>query len=118
SMKLLARCPLVSVAALTTYLMVHVVAPATHHHHATETRCAWSPRTTANCYLVSGVLVDDNDNDEDHCPVCGVLHMAQMAPTLFDPVVVISFSDELFSVAAPVRPFPIIASTPSRAPPH
>jgi hypothetical protein len=116
-MKSLARCPLASLAALATYLVVHVIVPATHHHQGTESRCDGSSRTTANCYLVSGVPADDAHEDEDHCLLCGVLHMAQITLTIFHADAITASSHEVVSAVAIVRPFPISTSTHSRAPP-
>ncbi len=108
-MKFVLRCPLVSLAALAAYLLVHVLAGALHHHGAdSQTACSTTPQyQTAEA---------GNSDDEETCLLCAVLHLAQIAPTALHVEAVTTLDGNVLS-AAVIRPHPLETAIHSRGPP-
>jgi hypothetical protein len=104
--------------ALTIYVAIYVFAPAIHHHHTAEARPSQSALASDIGPLLKGSASDDSDDeDEGHCSLCSVLSLAQVTPTLLQTEAIpLAPAKALFAVAIG-RPFPITATTHSRAPP-
>jgi len=116
-MKSLLRCRLIAVAALTMYLVVHVFASALHHHgteagsSALETTCEGdSQRSTASSTAIE-------EDGEETCLLCAVLHLAQCLPTATSLQAVASLDDDVICALRIRSPYPLKFSTHSRAPP-
>ncbi len=116
-MRFLRRCPLVSVAALTMYLMVHVFAAALHHHHAAENQPARSETASASGAQLQTTSPAEDDEEKGTCALCSVLHRAQMLPSSFHVEAAAALTGKAFSTATIIRPYPVETATHSRAPP-
>jgi len=114
-MKFYLRYRLVSVAALATYLVVHVFAGGLHHHGA-EDRPGTSVATynTGPQFQAAGAAENE---EEETCLLCSVLHLAQIAPNAFHVEAVAALNREVFSAGAVIRPYPLETATYSRGPP-
>jgi hypothetical protein len=115
-MRAFLRCPLVSVATLTVYLLVNV-AGALHHHHGAEGQPGRSPIASDTGLRVPTCSPADDD-DEDDCPLCSVLHLAPILPTPCRVEAVTALTGKAFPAAAIARPHPLETATHSRAPPR
>src|SRR5690348_15873569 len=114
-MRYFERCPLISVAALASYLAVHIFAGVLHHHEVGNQ--PGTTQTASNEILqVRATSPQDNDG-EDNCALCSVLHLAQMVPTAFQVEAVALLSGEQLSAAALIRPHPVETATHTRGPP-
>jgi Protein of unknown function (DUF2946) len=115
-MKCFLRCPLVSVAALATYLVVHVFAAVLHHHGAD-----YRPERLPIAYNTEPQFQTssqaDKDHDEETCLLCSVLHLAQMPPAAVHLEAFTALTGEAFSATAIIRPHPLQTATYSRGPP-
>src|SRR5437660_12411158 len=74
------RGPLVCIAVLATYLVVNVGAAALHHHPGAETRPGGLPVASDGSPQCQTCAATD-DEGEDHCQLCSVLHLARILPT-------------------------------------
>jgi Protein of unknown function (DUF2946) len=115
-MKLFVRCPLVSVAALATYLVVHVLGGALHHHHGTENGSE-RLQTTSNADLQFQTAGAGDGDDEETCLLCSVLHLAQILPTALHFEAITTLTGEALSATAIIRPHHLQTATHSRGPP-
>jgi hypothetical protein len=113
-MKIFLRCPLVSVAALATYLVVHVFAGVLHHHGAEDP--GMSP-TADNSALQFQTTSPHENDEEESCLLCSVLHLAQISPTALHLEAATALSDEALPAIAIIRPHPLPTATKSRGPP-
>jgi hypothetical protein len=114
-MKVFLRCPLVSVAALATYLVVHVFAGVLHHHGA-ENQLGMLPTADTKALQLQKTSPHEND-EEESCLLCSVLHLAQISPTALHLEAVTALSDEGLPATALIRPHPLPTATNSRGPP-
>src|SRR5438132_13447746 len=118
-MKLFPRSPLVSVTALTIYLVVQVVTAAHHHHHGApsdESSSATSCDTSLPVYTV--LPADLDHDDEGPCLLCSVLHLPQTLPGLCQLEAATAVcSCELGSTAV-ICSHPTPTASHSRAPPN
>jgi hypothetical protein len=108
---------LARLAALGIYVAVYVFAVAIHHHHNAEAWPNWLSSASGVSLLQASTPDDSDDEDEDHCLLCSVLHLAQILPTLLHADVMAPPAAEEFLAGAVAQPFPIRAITHSRAPP-
>jgi Protein of unknown function (DUF2946) len=115
-MKFFLRCRLVSVAALATYLVVHVFAAVLHHHGA-DYRPGRLPIACCTQSQFQTSSEAENDHDEETCPLCSVLHLAQMLPTALRFEAITPLREEPLTANAIIRPHPLHAATYSRGPP-
>ena len=107
------RCPLVSIAALTAYL-VNIGAGALHHHHGAEHGNACE---TDLQFQTANPAESDEEEDEDTCLLCKVFHLAQSLTTTFHVEAVAILTGEAFSATAIIRPYSIATTTHARSPP-
>jgi hypothetical protein len=114
-MKAFRRSPLVSVAALATYLVVHVVAGVLHHH-GPESLPERSP-TSCIKDLHFQTTSAHEDDEEETCLLCSVLHLAQILPSVFQVAAVAPLNGEGLSATAIIRPHPLHTATYTRGPP-
>ena len=109
------RCPLVSVAALASYLAVHIFAGVLHHHEA-EIQPGRTPVACSKSWQFRATSSQEND-EEENCVLCSVLHLAQILPTALHVEAVTLLSGEDLSAAALIRPHPPETVTHTRGPP-
>jgi hypothetical protein len=109
------RSPVVSVAALAAYLVVHVIAGVLHHHVA-ESLPGKAATSCIKDLQFQTISAHENDEDET-CLLCNVLHLAQILPTAFQIEAVALLSSEELSAAAIIRPHPLETATFTRGPP-
>ena len=109
------RCPLVSAAALASYLAVHIFAGVLHHH-GTENQPGRSPPACNENLQLQTTSPHENDEAEN-CVLCSVLHLAQILPTAFQVAAVAHLKGEELSAAAIIRPHPLETATYTRGPP-
>ena len=108
------RHRLVTIAALTAYLVVNVGAGALHHHHHGAAR---RPGTLpAACgtglqFQTTGRAGDEED--EETCLLCSVLHLPQTLPGKVHVEVIIALTGEALSAAALTQPH--LPETPANA---
>jgi hypothetical protein len=107
--------PLVCGAALATYLVVHVFAGGLHHH-GTANRPARVPITDAT-ELQLQTNSPEEDQEEESCLLCSVLHLAQIPPTALQIEAITVLTGEAFSATAILRRHPLETATYSRGPP-
>ena len=118
-MKFFLRSRLVSVAALTIYLVVHVVAAAHHHHHGAPSHELSSATFCDTSLPVYTVLPADLDNDDEGgCLLCSVLHLPQTLPALCQLEAAAAVCSRELSPTAAIRSHPTPTATHSRAPPQ
>jgi hypothetical protein len=118
-MKFFVRSPLVSVAALTIYLAVQVVAAAHHHHHGAPSDESSSATFCDTSLPVCTALPADIDNDDEGaCLLCSVLHLPQTLPALCQLEAATVVCSRELSPAAVIRSHPTPTATHSRAPPN
>src|SRR5438270_9601727 len=98
-MKCLLRCPLVAVAALATYLVVHVSAGVLHHHGAEHQTGRSSTASHADLRFQTSSPAE-NEDDEETCLLCSVLHLAQILPTALHVEAVTALNGEVLCAAA------------------
>jgi hypothetical protein len=103
---------LAALTALTAYLVVNVGAGALHHHHGAAVRPGKATACGTGLLLQAAGQAGDED-DEDTCALCSVLHLAQAAPARLHVEVVIVLAGEAVPAAA-ISQAPLFA-TPSRA---
>jgi len=117
-MKVFRRYPLVSIAALTAYLLVNIGAGALHHHHGAT---VWPETLVTGCgadlQIQATDPADDDDDDEETCALCSVLHLAQNLPTSFHVEAVTALTGEASPAVAIFRLSPLETATHARAPP-
>ena len=114
-MKFFPRCPLVSATALATYLVVHVVAGVLHHHGAESLTGRLPASSTKDLnYQTTSAHEDD---DEETCVLCSVLHLAQILPSVLQVAAVAPLNGERMSATAIIRPYPLQITTYTRGPP-
>src|SRR5262249_32854038 len=77
-MKSFLHCPLVCVAALATYLVVHVFAAVFHHHEAESRPARLLTSYHARPHFQTASPADNDD--EETCLLCSIFHLAQMPP--------------------------------------
>jgi hypothetical protein len=109
------RCPLVSIAALGSYLAVHIFAGVLHHHQP-ENQPGRSPIACNKNLQLQTTSPHENDEVEN-CALCSVLHLAQILPTAFLVEAVTLINGEQLSAAAIIRPYPLASATYTRGPP-
>jgi hypothetical protein len=109
-MKFVVRCPLVSLAALSAYLLVYVLASAVHHHGAA------GPLASSTELQYQTTDAADSD-DEETCFLCAVLHQSQIAPTALHVEAATTLNSDVLCVAALIRPHPLETAIYSRGPP-
>ena len=117
-MKFFLRSRLVSVAALTIYVVVQVVGAAHHHHHGTpsdESSSAALCETSLPVYTAFPADVDHDD--EGACLLCSVLHLPQTLPALCQLEAAAAVCSRELSPTAVIRSHPTHSATHSRAPP-
>jgi len=113
---MLLRYRLGVVAALAAYLVVNVGAGALHHHHRAECRPGGSPTVPATKLQFENA--DRNDDDgEEHCLLCSVLHLARILPTPCHLENVAILTDKAFPTAAITRLCALETAVHARAPP-
>jgi hypothetical protein len=115
-MKLLARCPLISITALTVYVLVNMAGGALHHHHETVTRPA-DPLVSHTDLQLHTTDPADEDGDEDHCLLCSVLHLAQTVPEALHVEGIIAPAGKAVPLPPRLRPPPSERLTRARSPP-
>jgi hypothetical protein len=110
------RCPLVSIAALTVYLLVNVVGGALHHHCGVESSPgALASGSATDLQFQTGSATDDDD--EEHCLICSVLQLARILPTPCYGETITVLIGEAFPTAAITLPHLLETATHPRAPP-
>jgi hypothetical protein len=112
------RHRLVSLAALTAYMVVHIGAGSLHqHHHGAAMRPGKVPAAcgTDLRFLTTGQASEEDE--EETCLLCSVLHLAQTPPGKLHVEVLIVLTGEAFSAAAIIQPYPLEPPTHARAPP-
>jgi hypothetical protein len=114
-MKFFPRCPLVPATALAAYLVVHVVAGVLHHHGA-ESLPGRSPSSCTKD-LHFQTTSPHEDDEEETCLLCSVLHLAQILPYVLQVAAVAPLNGERLSAAAIIRPHPLQTATYTRGPP-
>jgi hypothetical protein len=108
------RQRLVSIAALIAYLVVNVGAGALHHHHrAAAARPGTVPAACGTGLQFQTAGQPGDEDDEDACLLCSVLHLAQTVPGKLHVAVLIVPTGQAFSAAAIIQP--LLLATPSRA---
>jgi hypothetical protein len=117
AMKSTLRCPLVPIAALTIYVAVHILAGGLHHHAGANDRSAVLPTACDAGVQVQSTSHADGHDDEESCPLCSVLHLAQTLPTVLDFEPCGGLNGKAFATWALIRPYPLATATHSRAPP-
>jgi hypothetical protein len=109
------RCRLVCTTALATYLVVHVFAGVLHHHGTTNLP-AQMPAADTTCLQAQTTGSADND-EEESCLLCSVLHLAQIPPTVLHVEISTALSGEALPAIAIIRRHPLETATYSRGPP-
>jgi hypothetical protein len=108
------RSPLISIAALATYLVVQVFAGVLHHHGA-ENRGRTSPQSSSDPQFRAA---DQREGgEEENCLLCSVLHLAQILPTALQVEAVAPLYGDGLSAAALIRPHPLETASHTRGPP-
>jgi hypothetical protein len=107
------RCQLIPLIALALYSLVHVLGPALHRHEVKASQAG------AHAALgVASVPADSSAyDDDDACIFCGILHLAQVPPVIFETGPAACLSCAACLAFAIVRPNPIERTTHSRGPP-
>jgi len=107
---------LATFAALTAYLVVNLGAGALHHHHGSAARPAEVPtaRGPDLQFLAAGQADDD---EEETCLLCSVLHLAQASPSTVHGEALVAPTGEAFSAAALLEPHLLAAPAHARSPP-
>jgi hypothetical protein len=108
---------LVSIAALTTYLVVNVGAGALHHHHGTAVGADEMPAAPCTGLLFQASDQADDGDEEETCLLCSVLHLAQTSPCKVHATVFLALSGASLSTAACIRPHLFQTPTRARSPP-
>ena len=109
---------LVSIAALTAYLVVNIGAGALHHHHGTAMPPGKVPTACGTDLQVQATgQADDDDDEEETCLLCSVLHLPPSVPVRAQVEVLILPSGEAFSTAAIIQPHLLATPTHARSPP-
>jgi hypothetical protein len=112
------RHRLVSLAALTAYLVVNVGAGALHHHHhAAAGRPGTLPAACGTGLQFQTTGQPGDEGDEETCLLCSVLHLAQTAPGKLHVAVLIVPTGQAFSAAAIIQPLLLAAPSRARSPP-
>jgi hypothetical protein len=112
------RHRLVAIAALTAYLLVNVGAGALHHHHH---RAAPRPGTSsvacgADLRLQTTGRAGEDD-DEESCLLCSVLHLPRTLPVQVHVEVLIVPTGEAVAAAAASQPHLLETPANARSPP-
>jgi hypothetical protein len=112
------RHRLVALAALTAYLVVNLGGRALHHHHhGAALRPGTSPAATGpDLHFQPAGRVGDED-DEETCSLCSVLHLPQTLPGKVHVEVLVVPTGEALPVAALVHPHLLDTPTNARSPP-
>jgi hypothetical protein len=111
------RLRLISIAALTTYLVVNIGAGALHHHHqGTAGQPGMSPAARDSTLQIQAAA-PAGDDDEETCPLCHVLHLARTLSKKVHPGLPIVPTGSTLSAAAIIQPHPFKATTRARSPP-
>ena len=109
------RYRLIPLGALALYSLVHILVPALHRHHISDKAIASQNALLTNN---SSSSLDSQDcDDEDSCPICSVLHQAQVLPVASDVESGEALQLEAIAASALIRPNPIESVPHSRAPP-
>jgi hypothetical protein len=112
------RNRLVSITALTAYLVVNTGAAALHHHH--HEAASWPGNVPAaggtDLHFQTAGQAGDGD-EEETCPLCSVLHLAQTLPSKAHVDVRIALTGKALSVAAIIQPHRFATPTRARSPP-
>jgi hypothetical protein len=114
----LPRHRLVSVTALTAYVVVNIGAGALHHHD--HGSAEWPGVSSVACgtahhFWAAGPA--GNADDEETCLLCSVLHLAQTLPCKVHVGLLIAPTGEALSAAAVIQPHLLKAPTRARSPP-
>jgi hypothetical protein len=109
------RRPLVSIAALASYLAIHIFAGVLHHHEAENQLGRWPSACNQNLELRASS--SHECGEEESCVLCSVLHLAQILPTALHVEAVALLSGDQFSAAAIIRPHPRESAAHTRGPP-
>lgn len=109
----LLRRPLLSTLALAVYLIVQIGVAGLHHHAASK--ASESPMAAVGKTL--GTDASAQDDDEQACPLCSVLHLVKSLPTTAPAVAAHAPIGEIV-LAAPAADLPTaVSSAHSRDPP-
>jgi hypothetical protein len=111
------RHRLVSIAALTAYLVVNVGAGALHHHHGAALRPGKVPTACGTDLQFQTAGQAGDADDEETCLLCSVLHLPQTSPGEVHVEVLIVPTGEAFSAAAILQPHLLETPTRARSPP-
>jgi hypothetical protein len=114
-MKSALRYRVIPLAALVLYSLVHVLVPALHRHHISDQAIASHKALSTN--NPAGTLGANDCDDEDSCPICSVLHQAQVLAVISDVRTGEALQSEAFAALPLIRPNPVESVLHSRAPP-
>src|SRR5437764_4842175 len=78
-MKVFLRCPPLSVAALTVYFLVNVVAAASHHHQGATAGLQEGASACRGSLEFRTSDTPEHDDPEETCLLCKVLHLPSIA---------------------------------------
>jgi hypothetical protein len=109
------RCPLVCVAALATYVVIHVFAGVLHHHGSANLPAPAPAADSTNLQFQTTHFLDNDE--EESCLLCSVLHLAQLPPAVLHAEATTALNGEAFLALALIRPYPLETGTHSRGPP-
>jgi hypothetical protein len=109
------RGPLVSLTALTSYLLVNLGAAALHHHHGVEIRVSSSAVSASTACFQA--IDEQDDDDQEHCVLCSVLHLAQSLPATYQSECLCRLAGEAISLVPAIHPHLLESATHARAPP-
>jgi hypothetical protein len=108
---------LVSIAALTAYLVVNIGAGALHHHHGAALPPGKVPAAGGAGLQFQTTDQAGDDDEEGTCLLCSVLHLAQTLPSKVHVEVLIALTGEAFSAPAIIQPHLLEAPARARSPP-
>jgi hypothetical protein len=114
-MKSRVRCPLVCLTALAAYVVVHVFAGVLHHHGTAHWR-AQAPTADTKSLGFQTFCPGENEQEES-CLLCSVLHLAQIPATALSVDIIAVLNGEAPSATAIIRPHPPATAIYSRGPP-
>jgi hypothetical protein len=112
------RHRLVSIVALTAYLVVNVgVGALHHHHHGAAPRPGTSSVTYGAELRFQTTGQAGEDDDEESCLLCSVLHLPQTLPGKVHVQVLIVPTGEAVAAAAVLQPHLLETPANARSPP-
>jgi hypothetical protein len=110
------RRPLISAAALAAYLLIHVFAPALHHHDEAGSlqRLPIPSHTALQVQTSTG---DVDECEEGGCLLCTVVHFAKPRPTIFHFAAATVFTGKAWCTPTSILPPPFATDAHARSPP-